>query len=93
MVGSRYLMDGLGAQTDTPNVSNGAVTVEMSWGEDAGMYLHAGGVKCDPDKPDGCGNHTDALSGCTDAHSDGDEMETAENGTRKVRMHRVNSRT
>lgn len=43
------------------------------------MYLHTGGAKRDPDKPDGHGTHTDTLNLCPDVHTVGNKMETAVN--------------
>ena len=55
--------DRSGAQTDALNVSNGAVTIEMSCGEDAGMYLHAGDTKRHINSTDGVVIYADMSNG------------------------------
>ena len=67
--GLSYQTDGLRGLMDALSALNNAEIDVIHQGEGGSTYLHAGGVKCKPDKPDGCGNPADTSTMQTDGHS------------------------
>jgi len=55
--------------------------------------LPIGAAKRTPDKPNGCGDHTDGPSVRTDVHSVGTGTQSAANETERVRMRRIGLQT
>ena len=89
---SRGQVDALRAQMDAPSTLNNAEMDVIGHSEGVGTYLGAGGVKRNPDEPDGCRNLADMSSVHTDAHSDGDELETSANVRINIRTGRIDSK-
>ena len=88
----RGLMDGLGAQMDTPNVLNGAETAGISHGDKESTYLGAGGTKCNAEVTDGFRSRTDMLSARTGVLSAGMDMNITVNEPETFSMPPIESK-
>ena len=80
------LLDGSGAQTDTPNVLNNTEIDCMSHGEGLSTYLGVGGPKCRDKEADDSRTHMDMSYGSVDVPSIETNLTKPANETERISM-------